>query len=71
MRSGLEITMNRCSRFTRDLFLCFEQFSELYPSYKDEMWRVLQNCLNGHEDPVKYEGLVELLNNESSGLLAE
>lgn len=69
VRSGLEITMNRCPSFTRDLFLCFEQFSQFYPGFRDEMWQVLVNCLNGNEDPLRYEYLVDLLHIESSGLL--
>ncbi|MNT67908.1 hypothetical protein D3C72_2060850 [compost metagenome] len=31
VRSGLEITLDRSQNFTRDLYLCFEQFVSYYP----------------------------------------
>jgi hypothetical protein len=70
VRSGLEVTMNRSDRFTRDLYLCYEQFSNFYPERSKQMHHVLINCLNGHDSPVQYEELVTFLSNESSGLLA-
>lgn len=70
VRSGLEITMNRSSRFTRDLYLCYEQFARFYPERAEPMYQVLANCLNGEHSPVQYEEIVSFLTKESSGLLA-
>ncbi len=41
VRSGLEVTLNRADRFTRDLYLCYEQFSDFYPRYSGSMYQVL------------------------------
>ncbi len=65
VRSGLEITLNRADRFTRDLYLCFEQFSDYYPSCSNSMFRALQNCLNGDQDCSNFRELVDFLHEES------
>lgn len=58
LRAGLEITLDRVPRFSRDLYLCYEQFAQIYPLYGERMYRALVNALNGHEDPLQYEPLV-------------
>lgn len=65
VRSGLEITMDRRSSFSRDLYLCYEQFAEFYPERAQPMFRVLINCLNGNESPLQYGELVAFLVTES------
>ncbi len=70
VRSGFEITMDRSDRFTRDLYLCHEQFAELYPDRAAQMFRVLINSLNGGESPLQYQELVAFLAHEGSCLLA-
>ena len=65
VRAGLEITLDRNLRYSRDLYLCFEKFSEHYPSYKEIMFEVLVNSLNGNVDPLLYEDLVTFLDKES------
>ena len=70
IRSAFEVTMDRSSRFTRDLYLCYEQFARFYPERSRPMYQVLVNCLNGEDSPVQYEELVAFLANESSRLLA-
>jgi len=68
VRSGFEVTMTRSRRFTRDLYLCYEQFAEFYPECAARMYSVLLNSLNGHEDPLSYEDLVTLLHSEGAAL---
>jgi uncharacterized protein len=70
VRSGLEITMTRSDRFTRDLYLCYEDFAEFYPERSGQMYRVLINCLNGEESPVQYRELVTFLAKEGLRILA-
>lgn len=70
VRSGFEVTMDRSGHFTRDLYLCYEQFAKFYPERSKQMYRVLTNCLNGEDSPVQYEELVTFLAHESSRLLA-
>jgi hypothetical protein len=70
VRSGFEVTMNRSDRFTRDLYLCYEQFSNFYPERSKQMYQVLVNCFSGEDDPMRYQELVSFLANESAPLLA-
>ncbi len=70
VRSGFEVTMDRSDRFTRDLYLCYEQFEQFYPDRSGQMYQVLVNCLNGDESPARYEELVDFLAHEGSRLLA-
>ncbi len=70
VRSGFEITVDRSDRFTRDLYLCYEQFAAFYPDRAEEMFGVLVNCLNGGESPLQYGELVALLTREGRRLTA-
>jgi uncharacterized protein len=70
VRAGFEITLNRQLRFTRDLYLCWEQFAEFYPDYKTRMYEALVNSLNGHESLAGYGDLVALIRSESPGILS-
>jgi hypothetical protein len=70
VRSGFEVTMNRSDRFTRDLYLCYEQFSKFYPERSQQMFQIMKNCLNGEDSPIQYQELVAFLTNESSHLLS-
>jgi uncharacterized protein len=69
VRSGFEVTMDRSKRFTRDLYLCYEDFAKFYPIWSQSMYRVLTNCLNGEDDPVQYGDLVAFLDREGARLL--
>jgi len=69
VRSGFEVTMNRSDRFTRDLYLCYEQFAKFYPDRSAQMFRVLINCLNGGESPLQYGELVDFLALEGARLI--
>jgi hypothetical protein len=68
VRSGFEVTMERGDRFTRDLYLCHEQFAEFYPDRAEEMFDVLINSLNGGESPLQYGELVAFLAREGARL---
>jgi len=70
-RSGFEVTMNRTDRFTRDLYLCYEQFAEFYPERAEQMYDVLVNCLTGEKNPAPYGELVEFLVREGLRLLPQ
>jgi hypothetical protein len=69
VRSGLEITLDRMRRFSRDLYLCYEQFSEVYPEHAARMYSALCNCLSGDEAPGAFEDLVSLVVKERGRLL--
>jgi hypothetical protein len=71
VRSGFEVTMDRNDCFTRDLYLCYEQFVRFYPDRSEQMFRVLINCLNGGESALRYEGLVSFLASESARLIGD
>jgi uncharacterized protein len=68
VRSGFEVTMDRTERFTRDLYLCYEQFAQFYPNRSEQMFGVLINCLNGGENPLQYEELVTFLARQGARL---
>jgi uncharacterized protein len=68
VRSGFEVTMDRSDRFTRDLYLCYEQFAQFYPGWSEQMFRVLLNSLNGKESSLQYGELVAFLAAEGAGL---
>ena len=46
LRVGVELTYERSGRFTRDLYLCWKDFSEYYPAHDDSMRYVLYLALN-------------------------
>jgi uncharacterized protein len=71
VRSGFEVTMNRTGHFTRDLYLCYEQFHMFYPERAKQMYQVLANCLNGDHSAAQYGELVQFLAEEGLDLLAD
>lgn len=58
LRSGFELTMNRSHKYTRDLYRCYETFSEYYPEKEPEMREVLYLALNPITDKQKFEDLM-------------
>ncbi len=50
LRSGFELVMERSQKYTRDLYLCYEGFSEYYPEKKEAMYRVLELAVNPTSD---------------------
>lgn len=53
LRTGFELTVNRSGRYTRDLYLCYKDFSEFYPEKESEMKEVLWYALNPVGDKTK------------------
>ena len=46
LRLGMELVMEREGRYTRDLYLCHESFSNHYPEHQEEMYRALELAIN-------------------------
>lgn len=61
LRSGCEIVMERSQKYTRDLYPCFEIFSEYYPEKEEEMKEVLHLSLNPTSDKIKIEHVINTL----------
>lgn len=68
LRSGFEITMERSKRYTRDLYLCYKDFSEYYPEKEALMREVLDLALNPISDKEK---ILEIKNQITPFLLEE
>jgi hypothetical protein len=64
VRSGAEICIGRVNRFTRDLYLCYEEFVNFYPQYSTHMERALDGALNGATDPMLENELIALISAE-------
>lgn len=60
LRSAFEITMERSHRYTRDLYKCYEGFSEYYPEKEPEMREILNLALNPTGNKEK---IVQIKNN--------
>jgi len=50
LRSASELVMERSGKYTRDLYPCYEIFSEFYPGKKDEMYKVLELAIYPTKD---------------------
>lgn len=50
LRVAHELVAGRLGRFTRDLYPCYEGFSQIYPEKREEMLRVLTQTLNPTSD---------------------
>lgn len=50
LRSGFELVMERSGKYSRDLYPCYETFSEFYPEKKDEMYKVLELAISPTSD---------------------
>ena len=68
LRVGFELTMERSQKYTRDLYLCYETFSEYYPEKEAEMREVLDLALNATADKSKMK---KIMDNLGAWLLAE
>jgi hypothetical protein len=58
LRVGFEITMERSQKYTRDLYRCYETFSEYYPEKEFKMKEVLGLALNPIADKEKLKEIV-------------
>lgn len=68
LRVGFELTMERSQKYTRDLYRCYETFSEYYPEKEPEMREVLDLALNPISDKKKIK---EIMDNFGVWLLGE
>lgn len=68
LRIGFEITMERSKKYTRDLYRCYETFSEYYPEKESEMKKILYLALNPTENK---EELREIFENFGKWLSGE
>lgn len=68
LRSGFELTMERSKRYTRDLYLCYKDFSEYYPEKEGIMREVLDLTLNPVSD---IEKILEIKNKITPFLIEE
>ncbi len=59
LRAGFEITMERSGKYTRDLYRCYEIFSEYYPDKEPEMREVLHLALNPTADKQKIKETID------------
>ena len=59
LRVGFEITMERSRRYTRDLYRCYETFSEYYPEKEPQMREVLHLALNPTTDKQKIKEIMD------------
>ncbi len=64
VRSGLEITLNDQKKFTRDLYFCYELFSESFPSKEPIMRLALENSLNAQYEISHFDELVDFIHDE-------
>jgi hypothetical protein len=63
LRSGFELVMERSQKYTRDLYPCYEGFSEYYPEQKGNMYKVLQLAINPTADKVEIEKVLNDIGN--------
>lgn len=68
LRIGLELTLDRAGKYSRDLYPCYEIFSEYYPEKESEMRQVLDLALNPTDD---IDRLISIKENFGQWLLKE
>lgn len=60
VRSGLELVSKRAGCYTRDLYPCWETFSQYYPQHRASMYRVLELAINPSAKIEDLEYILEL-----------
>jgi hypothetical protein len=58
LRVGAEITFERSKKYTRDLYKCYEVFSEYYPEKEKDMRKSLVLALNPTDDKNKIKEIM-------------
>lgn len=71
VRSMGEIAMLKNQLYSRDLFLCFKSFAEVYPQHESMAYRVLKNSITGEEDVDKFEAFLVFIESELSSSLSQ
>jgi len=59
LRSGCEIVMERSGKYTRDLYPCYEVFSEYYPAKEEKMKEALKLAINPTTNKGKVDEIME------------
>lgn len=68
VRSGCELVMERSGKYTRDLYPCYELFSQYYPEKSESMYRALELAVNPTED---VNEIMEVLQDIGAWIVAE
>lgn len=63
IRSGFELVMERSQKYTRDLYPCYEGFSEYYPAKKEEMYEALKLAIEPTSDKKEFISILDNLGN--------
>jgi hypothetical protein len=58
VRVGFEICMIRAQKYTRDLYPCYQVFSEYYPERKEEMYEALTFAIFPIDDKEKIDSIL-------------
>ena len=58
LRTGFELVMNRIGKFSPDLYICYRDFSRLYPNKEKEIRQALNWYLNPILDKEKLDNFV-------------
>lgn len=59
VRTGCELVMERSRKYTRDLYPCYELFTQYYPKQSDGMYRVLELAIYPTTDNQEIVGVLE------------
>ena len=59
LRTSLEILIEKSGKYSRDLYPCYELFSEFYPDKESQMREVLYLALNPTDDVKKIEDIID------------
>lgn len=68
LRIGLELTLDKAGKYSRDLYPCYKIFSEYYQEKESNMREVLELALNPTDD---MEYLISIKENFGQWLLLE
>jgi uncharacterized protein len=61
LRCGFELIMERSQKYTRDLYLCYEEFSKYYPDKESQMREVLDLAINPVADKNQIKSVLDSL----------
>lgn len=61
VRTGCELVMERSGKYARDLYPCYELFSQYYPEKQTEMYRALELAVNPSSDTEEIRKVLETL----------
>lgn len=68
VRSGCELVMERSGKYTRDLYPCYELFSQYYQEKSESMYRALELAVNPSDD---IDDIMEVLQGIGAWMVVE